>query len=98
MNEVPTRTTAFVIIAYIVSAIPLVVWILWSLVLRNELDATYRTTFGILLLLPILSLAYGLYGLFRKPKAVKIALVPLVLFALLVALLCYIVSISTVGQ
>lgn len=98
MNEPSPKTITLVIIAYILSAIPFAAWIIWPLVFADDLGAAYRTTFGILLVLPILSLAYGVYGLFRKPKAVKIALVPLVLFALFVALLCYIVSISTVGQ
>lgn len=92
------KTITFVTISYVLSLVPFVTWLAWPFVLGDTTGAEYRTTFGIMLGLPLIALVLSVIGLVRYKRFVKIALLPAVLFALIVAVICYTVSISTVGQ
>lgn len=96
MDEaMPKKNIGLVITAYLLSLLPFLLWIVWPVVFGNNLDATYRTTFGILIVLPVAALVLSVYGVVRLRKFIKIALIPAVPFAIFVALLCYSLSVLT---
>ena len=106
MSETPTppaRTRTplghpvLVGVSYGFGLLPAITWLLWPILFGSTSGEAFRTTFGLMVALPIIAFVCSFIGLLVFKKSMKLALSPAIILALLSGLFCYIIASSTIA-